>query len=623
MSFQMRYGPRFHVLWNHLKMEKKSPHDFSPQELERIMDDSFFLKPQKPLDIIGKTMWYFRKEFFVALLISLITEICEVVVVASTTMALKETGFLLKTAIIISIAYMSSKIILILGKFFRGLMMGRLYNLGQLYLNSAICEKILKLSGRRKKELNDGNLKVLAVSDSETVLEFLLAFMWNLFPLLASLCFAIPLLYHFVGMLGIIGFLSGIVQVPVYVYLSKKTMQISEQGWKARDQMTLRIGEWLKFVRESRMTGLTSFFKKSIHIELLNYLKKDIKKGFINIILFGTSTMWWLIPILTMILVSYFLKIDLGYEKLFGSIWLISFIMSKLRMLPYVMQAAASAYVSSKRIYELLSSRELKDDLYPDTFKGSFQEPLVLEFENVSFKYEDDDKYIFEDISIKIFLKERTGMIGSVASGKSTFLKLATGELFPTSGKIWIHMEKEKVHLQEVSCFEWWRSFFGWVGQEPFAASASIASNISLSEEMDEKNLQNLLQDVALSVDSSSWPDGIYTEVGERGVNLSGGQKQRLNIARAFYAPRPFVFLDDPLSAVDVEVGKILSENLKKRYHGLFLASHRMDILNDFDHIIELEEKKIKNYNTPSCLKSDPRSLFSQFISSKGVSHEG
>lgn len=113
----------------------------------------------------------------------------------------------------------------------------------------------------------------------------------------------------------------------------------------------------------------------------------------------------------------------------------------------------------------------------------------------------------------------------------------------------------------------------------------------------------------ALRLDINALPQGDMTEIGERGVTLSGGQKQRINIARAIYADRGIVLMDDPLSAVDAHVGRHIFEQaicgmLSKKCR--ILATHQLHVLGSCDRVVYMEHGVIEAFDTyENLLKSN------------------
>jgi ABC-type multidrug transport system fused ATPase/permease subunit len=117
-----------------------------------------------------------------------------------------------------------------------------------------------------------------------------------------------------------------------------------------------------------------------------------------------------------------------------------------------------------------------------------------------------------------------------------------------------------------------------------------------------------------LVADIDHWQSGLGEEVGETGVNLSGGQRQRVNLARALYSQRPYLVLDDPLSAVDANTEERLMANIMSGPRGFLLCSHRLQELKQTDRLLVLDDGEIIEDGPPLALMNNPNSEFSQHL---------
>lgn len=152
---------------------------------------------------------------------------------------------------------------------------------------------------------------------------------------------------------------------------------------------------------------------------------------------------------------------------------------------------------------------------------------------------------VLTGVSLEIRAGEVVGIVGTVASGKSSLLLAMLGEFALESGK-----------ASSVSDV-------GFSPQKPVVISGTLAENVLAGRVLDEARLAKVLADCCLIEDIASFVDGLETEIGERGVTLSGGQQQRLAIARAMYGDPELLVLDDPLSAVDVRTGGALMTSIR------------------------------------------------------------
>ena len=131
-----------------------------------------------------------------------------------------------------------------------------------------------------------------------------------------------------------------------------------------------------------------------------------------------------------------------------------------------------------------------------------------------------------------------------------------------------------------------------YASQEPWIFSGTIRQNVLCGQEYDSKRYNKVVKACALEKDFNLFPNGDSTLVGERGVSLSGGQKARVNLARALYIDADIYLLDDPLSAVDMHVGRHLFDKAINSYlRGKIrvLVTHQLQYLKDVDQILILK----------------------------------
>uniref|UniRef100_A0A3B4ZGW4 Multidrug resistance-associated protein 4-like n=1 Tax=Stegastes partitus TaxID=144197 RepID=A0A3B4ZGW4_9TELE len=180
-----------------------------------------------------------------------------------------------------------------------------------------------------------------------------------------------------------------------------------------------------------------------------------------------------------------------------------------------------------------------------------------------------------QNVSFTVRPEQLLAVIGPVGAGKSSLLSAILGELSQESGVV-----KVKGELTYTS-------------QQPWILPGTIRSNILFGKELDPKKYDRVVRACALQRDLDLLPGGDLALVGDRGSNLSGGQKARVSLARAVYHDADIYLLDDPLSAVDAEVGRHLFEEcicglLKKKPR--VLVTHQLQYLKAADQIVVLKE---------------------------------
>lgn len=242
-----------------------------------------------------------------------------------------------------------------------------------------------------------------------------------------------------------------------------------------------------------------------------------------------------------------------------------------------------------------------------------------IRFENVSFAY-DDEETVLENINIEIPAGTTAAIVGKTGSGKTTLVKLISRLYDPTHGTVFV----DGIPLPELQLRET-RSQIGVVPQDPFLFSMTIGQNIrfgvdsleyddSLTRELPERELTNpeetaanqkermwqALEIAGLKPDIESFPRGLDTLVGERGITLSGGQKQRVTIARALMMDPRILVLDDALSSVDTHTEKLILDHLDVIMRGRtsVIVTHRFNALSRVDRIFVLDGGRVVEVGT-------------------------
>ena len=138
----------------------------------------------------------------------------------------------------------------------------------------------------------------------------------------------------------------------------------------------------------------------------------------------------------------------------------------------------------------------------------------------------------------------------------------------------------------------------------PWILNSTVRENILFGLPMISKKFEDAIEASALGPDLESLPNGLETEIGERGINLSGGQKARISFCRAVYRDADIVLLDDPLSAVDAHVAEKLfnrgiCETLIAQGKTVVLVTHQVHLLDRCDQIIMVQDGRITSQVTP------------------------
>jgi ATP-binding cassette subfamily B protein len=230
-------------------------------------------------------------------------------------------------------------------------------------------------------------------------------------------------------------------------------------------------------------------------------------------------------------------------------------------------------------------------------------------FKEVTFTYDDTNITALKNISFTVQSGETVAILGKTGSGKSTIIELIARLYDTTKGSILLDgKEITQANLNDV------RSQIGFVPQDPFLFSETIASNIKFGkEDATEEEIIEAAKSADVHKNIIDFPKGYETILGERGVTLSGGQKQRVSIARAIIKDPKILIFDDCLSAVDTETEEKILSNLQKvsKNKTTFIISHRVSSAKNADKIFVLDEGEIIQ-----------EGIHSQLINNKGYYKE-
>ena len=226
-----------------------------------------------------------------------------------------------------------------------------------------------------------------------------------------------------------------------------------------------------------------------------------------------------------------------------------------------------------------------------------------IEFKDVSFSYESENKKVLSHLDLKVRAGESIALVGPSGGGKTTLCSLIPRFYDVTSGSITV----DGLDIRDITTASL-RSHIGVVAQDVYLFSGSIKENIAYGkkdatdEEIEKAAILAGAHDFIKTL-----PNGYDTYVGERGVKLSGGQKQRISIARVFLKNPPILILDEATSALDNESEKLVQHSLEKLAKGrtTFTIAHRLTTIRNADRILVLTENGIEESGTHDELVSN------------------
>lgn len=491
------------------------------------------------------------------------------------------------------------------------------------HLVGVISRKLLRLSAAAAAQQSSGNLKTLITSDVRNVGQFVDNAVRNLIPAMISLAVVGPLVVMFSGRPGALGLLVMAAGIPIALGLNVINARLETRSKDALDRLTTLVGEWVKNIRLIRYLSWDEAFQRDVAQRTRGFLTVSVVQHGLACLIYGLSISWWMVSASGVVLLSRLLGDPLDLRGFFGSLWLLTFMAGYFTGIPNTIRLYGNAAPSVRRIARLLAEEEQAELLKPGEPMAADATPTHLVLEAVSYQHP-GGRAAVQDCSCEIALDRQLAIIGEVGAGKTTLLRLLCGEMPPTSGRILVRFDTGELRdLWTEPAHERYRQHLAYVPQEPFVSSDLLHMNITLSGHA----LHEREDDIAaaaywaeLEADLDALPGGLSQEIGEGGVNLSGGQRQRVNLARAFYSQRPYMVLDDTMSAVDVTTEAALMDRLLSRGLGFVLVTHRTGELLRVQDVIVMKHGRIVERGLPRDLASDPDSHLTRVL--RAYEHE-
>lgn len=270
---------------------------------------------------------------------------------------------------------------------------------------------------------------------------------------------------------------------------------------------------------------------------------------------------------------------ELSPIKVFTALGLFNQLRFPIIFFPLLLNSLADGKISLARISKYLNAQEIQNYVFKES---NINTSVAIEISNGIFSWKNQPKKTtnepinnmqnsLHNISMSIKQGQLIGVVGSVGSGKSMLLSSMLGELSLINGSV-------KVNGR-----------VAYVPQNAWIPNNSLKEVILFGKEYNKIKYDEAIQSSGLRKDISALEYGDETEIGERGINLSGGQRQRVSIARAIYDDADVYLFDDPLSALDAEVGLDVFENcilgtLKNKTR--ILVTHQLKVLSQVDQVI-------------------------------------
>lgn len=292
-----------------------------------------------------------------------------------------------------------------------------------------------------------------------------------------------------------------------------------------------------------------------------------------------------LILIVVILFGAYFvLAGELTHGGFFGFLLLVGVFFRPIEKINAVIETYPKGIAGFRRYLDLLETEPEIEDR-PDAVTAP---PLKgdIRFHDIRFSY-DDGPRVLDGFDLTIRAGETVALVGPSGVGKTTVCSLLPRFYDVLAGSISI----DDVDIRDMTLASL-RGQIGIVQQDVFLFGDTIRANIAYGRlDANEQEIMEAARRARLDEVIAALPQGLDTQVGERGVKLSGGQKQRLSIARIFLKDPPILILDEATSALDVQTEREIQQSLTELSRGrtTLVIAHRLATIRDADKIIEID----------------------------------
>jgi ATP-binding cassette, subfamily B, bacterial MsbA len=365
---------------------------------------------------------------------------------------------------------------------------------------------------------------------------------------------------------------------------------------QARGFYTSTALEFINGIRTVQAFAAQDFERKRFYRASHQLLMADIKsfqfRALVEPIAESTAT-----TVIILMLLFAFTRLNSIGELNVAS--LLTFLFILFRLMPIVRQlnggrAKITSFQGSiDNIKRLLATND-KPYLKSGTIQFSGLKRSI-EFRAVDFAYEADN-FVLHNLTLTIERGKTTALVGSSGAGKTTIADLIPRFYDPTQGEILV----DGIDLRSLDVYSLRRKL-SVVSQDTFIFNASVRDNIAYAlEDVDEATIWKAADFANALAFIQELPDGLNTQLGDRGVRLSGGQRQRIAIARALLRNPDILILDEATSALDSVSERLIQEALEKLSVGrtVVAIAHRLSTIASADKVIVLEQGRIVEQGT-------------------------
>jgi ABC-type multidrug transport system fused ATPase/permease subunit len=459
---------------------------------------------------------------------------------------------------------------------------------------SAVYRKTLRLSSVARQRFTTGEITNFMSVDAQRLVDSVpFSFFLIIGPVELVLC--LGLLYRLLGTAVLAGLGVLVLVTPLNLWASRRGETLLEEQLQAKDQRIKLMSEILAGIKVLKLYAWEKPFIAAIgevrgkEIAVLRWIAK--LWALVNLTFASVPFLMTLATFLTFVYsdpVNNVLTADL----IFVSLSLFNLIRTPLTLFPLALMDTIKLFVSVRRIHDFLNADELEEQVGEGADQeadGAEVPAAAIEVLDGSFTWEDREQPTLAGVSLRVRPGALVGVVGPVGAGKSSLLSALLGEMACVAGRAKV------------------RGSLALLAQQPWIQNLSLRENILFGASYEAGRYEEAVRVCGLEPDLHLLAAGDATEIGENGINLSGGQKQRVALARLVYRRAEVNLLDDPLAALDAEVGRAVFQQVLGPDGVLagstrLLVTHSTGVLQHLDWVVVVRKGRLVDQGTYSDL---------------------
>jgi len=376
-------------------------------------------------------------------------------------------------------------------------------------------------------------------------------------------------------------------------YLTIKRRRCFEQYMEYYKDYSSWFGDIIGGIKEVKLWGIDTVIMGQFIQKQRKIIKAEIYMNMVDKFNdFSDSILWDLLTNALYIIGAYLIiNSNLTIGGLFAFITYSSYVTHPLSAILSIGYGFSSVIPAAKRYFEFIDM-DCEKDIGIKSALAIWNSKThgIIKFENVSFSYEGDKK-ILDNVNFEIKAGEKTAIIGSNGSGKSTIISLLQRLYAPSSGRILLDGEDiSKLRLKE------YRKQITFINHDSYLFNTSVKENIKLFTRKQDMKVYKAAQASGAHEFIKSLQEDYNSRIGRNGTKLSGGQRQKVALARAFFRDSDILVLDEATCNFDTDSEAQLYETLERDFKEktVIVITHKPHVLKNMDRVLLVDEGSVK-----------------------------